>query len=506
MNMTFDELLNELTRRKIRLERHGDSLRLQAPKGSVDNLLRAALTEHKAQLLAGLAQQEPTVPEAVEAGDGHWSDLTFEHFMTGTGPALDEVEGLDRWRQAMRDDNLQSMFEIPHLSPQTPMVRIPDKNGEVMELLSFASYNYLGYATDPQVLQAAKDALDAYGLGASASPVLTGTMGVHKELEEALVDMMGQPGYGVSLFCSGYSTNLGAISAFLNPGQYLVCDRKAHMSILEGGKLAGAKIRFFDHNDAEDLDRVLNTVDPSRNRTLVAVEGIYSVDGDFGRIDEISEVTKRHGAYLLVDEAHSMLLTGEGGRGVCAEQGVLDKVDMLVMTLSKSFGGVGGALYAPEKLAHYINWYARCRMFSTALDPGVCGGLALATRMTSGEDGERRRARLHRNAEYLRNLLSGRVDVGETHSWIIPLRYGSHTKTAYLSNWLRNHGLEVGVVSYPAVPKDSSRLRLFVTSEHTTEQLDRAAEILLRAADEFDFRIDGGRTVDSGELAVGVSG
>ncbi|WP_394827356.1 type I polyketide synthase [Pendulispora albinea] len=456
---------------------------------SPTSVLALSAETHRLLCLGALAQ--PAAPPAPDT-PVHWAQRTFDQFMNRGARDLTEVEDLRSWRTAMQNDGLEAVFERPHLSSPGPSVAVLQADGSTSRCVSFTSYNYLGYANHPHVITGAKDALDTYGLGASSSPVLGGTLGVHGEFERALADYLGQPGYGVSLFSSGYNANLGAISALLNEHQYLVCDRKVHMSVLEGGKLSGAKIRFFAHNDPADLERVLAGIDARRHRVIVAMDGVYSVSGTFGRVAEIAEVTKRWGAYLLVDEAHSMLLTGPNGRGVAAAQGVLDKVDLLVMTMSKSFGGVGGAVYAKEELAHYINWFARCRMFSCALNPGVVGGLAKVPALAASLDGSLRRERLMRNANMLRALLRDHVSIGESESWVIPVYIGSYDKIAYLGDWLRRQGLEVGTVSYPAVAKDSSCLRLFVTSEHTDEQLEFASNVIIGGADEFDYRAERG--------------
>ncbi|WP_394833377.1 aminotransferase class I/II-fold pyridoxal phosphate-dependent enzyme [Pendulispora rubella] len=485
--MTIDELLEELSRRGITLALDGSQWRMRAPHGALTEALKAAIAEHKAQLVAMLPSAAPEATAKDTPASAHWSELTFEQFMTRGVREFAEAEELQRWREAMQKEGLEAMFDRPHLSAPGPSVDVPQSDGSVTRCVSFTSYNYLGFATHPVVIQGAKDALDRYGLGALSSPVLGGTLGVHGELERGIVEFLGQPGYGVSLFPSGYGANTGAISALLNENQYLVCDRKVHMSVLEGGKLSGAKVRFFAHNDARDLERVLAGIDAHRHRVIVAMDGVHSVSGAFGRVDEISEVTKRCGAYLLVDEAHSMLLTGPGGRGVAAAQGVLDRVDLLVMTMSKSFGGIGGAVYARTDLANYINWFARCRMFSCALNPGVVGGLAKVPALAGGPEGEARRKRLMRNAKTLRALLCDHLVIGDAESWVIPVYIGSHEKISHLGDWLRRHGLEVGAVSYPAVPKDASCLRLFVTSEHTDEQFEFAANVLISAAKRFDF-------------------
>lgn len=224
-------------------------------------------------------------------------------------------------------------------------------------------------------------------------------------------------------------------------------------------------------------------------RVLVCAEGIYSGDGDYGKLKDIVQLAKQYGAYTLVDEAHSALLAGEHGRGVCEAQDVLDKVDLYVMTFSKAFGGVGGALLARQAICNYVNWYAKCRMFSCALDPAVTGGMIKVIELAGSEEGRQRRQRLLENANYLSLLLDGKVNLGKSETWIVTVIYGNDKKTMLLSDHLQRQGLDTSILQFPAVPKNEGRIRLFVTSEHTKVQLKRAADILLEAAVRFDFAL-----------------
>lgn len=316
---------------------------------------------------------------------------------------------------------------------------------------------------------------------------MNGTFQIHKLLEERIVDFFGQDGYGVSLFSSGYGANVGVISAFIHKGDHVVLDRSSHASLIDGAVLSQGKISLFRHNDVEFLEKVLKRLDYKNSRILVCCEGVYSTDGDYGDLKAIGEMSKKYGATVLVDEAHSLLVAGENGRGVCEEKGVLDQVDMIIGTFSKSFGGVGGCLYAKKDITNYVNYYARSRMFSCALDPAVTGGLVKALELAAGQDGRRKRKRIIDNTNYLRSKLEGKVDIGSSTSWIIPVIYGDERLTLPLSDYLQREGIDISLMMFPAVPKNRSRIRAFVTSEHTLEQLDKGAEVLLKAADKFGF-------------------
>lgn len=442
-----------------------------------------------------MEDQRPTSPTTSPRypGDPGWeppeyTQLGYELFLFSMSANLEEAERFEEWLNEIDDDG-KFAFEATRELSQGTSIRIERRSGERFELLNFSSYNYLGYANHPEVIEAAKRALDRHGLGAASSPVHGGTFALHKELEEALVQFVGVPGNGVSLFSSGYAVNTGTISACVKRGHYLVLDRSAHMSILEGAQLSRATVLYFRHNDVEHLREVLSGIDEEDARIVVCVEGVYSADGDMAPLRAIVDVAKQHKALVLVDEAHSFLVAGPNGRGVCEAEGVLADVDFLVLTFSKGFGGIGGALIAKKHITRYVNWYARCRMFSCAIDPAVTGGILQALRLGSGEDGQARRKRAVDNANYLRSRLEGHVDIGTSTSWIVPVLLGRDDYAIALVDYLQRQGLEGSIMMFPAVPKNEARIRLFVTSEHTREQLDRCADIVLRAADRFSFRL-----------------
>jgi glycine C-acetyltransferase len=262
------------------------------------------------------------------------------------------------------------------------------------------------------------------------------------------------------------------------------------MSILEGAKLSGGKIKYFRHNDMEHLEEILKEVCDSFTRVLICIEGVYSGDGDFGNISETVRLAKKYGAYTMVDEAHSVLVAGQNGRGVSELQGVLDEVDLYVMTFSKAFGGVGGALLAKKEYCRYINFYARCRMFSCALDPAVTGGMVAALKLASSAEGNVRRRRVIENANYLLSLLKGRVNLGISKSWVVTVIFGNDKNTLDINNFLQQRGLDTSIMQFPAVPKNEARIRMFVTSEHSFAQIEKAAEIIIEAAKQFDFVFD----------------
>lgn len=414
-------------------------------------------------------------------------DYTYDMFIMNMSPEPEEVELFGEWVDTLNERHLYS-FEAVRDGAQRTEVELTRQDGQALQVLNFSSYNYLGFSYHPEVIEAARDAVSRYGLGAASSPVISGTYRVHAELEAAIVAYFGLPDRAVSLFSSGYAVNLGVIQAFIKPGNHVVMDRAAHMSIVDGAKLSGGTVSVFEHNDMADLERVLKDVCDGFTRVLVCIEGVYSGDGDFGKVRDTVRLAKRYGAFTLVDEAHSALIAGETGRGVCEAQGVLDDVDFYVMTFSKAFGGVGGAVYARRAMCRYINWYAKARMFSCALDPAVTGGMARVVALAAGPEGQARRSRLLANAALLRDRLRGKVDLGVSESWVVTVQYGQDRLTLDVSDHLQRHGLDTSLIQFPAAPRNQARIRLFVSSEHTAEQLERAAAIVLDTATRFGFR------------------
>jgi glycine C-acetyltransferase len=415
-------------------------------------------------------------------------DYTYDMFITSVEGEESEIIRFSKWIDAAAKDGVYT-YEAPRLEAQKTEVNARRVDGTPLKLLNFSSYNYLGYGLHPAVIEAAKKALDQYGLGACSSPVQAGTLGIHTELEQKLAEFVGLPDLGVSLFSSGYGVNTGTISALMKRGHHIVIDQACHMSIVEGAQLSRSKVHFFEHNNPDHLETVLKEIGPGAGRTMVCTEGVFSADGDFGALDKILPLAKSYGAMTLLDEAHSFLLCGKHGRGVAEMQGVLDQVDCLVVTFSKALGGVGGALIAKKEIARYVNWFARCRMFSAAIDPAVTAGITKGLELASGSDGDARRARLIDNANLLRAELKDKVEIGRSRSWIVPVIFGSETLSIPLSDWLQRNGLEGSVMSFPAVPMDEARIRLFVTSEHSSEQIGRCADIVIRAGKELGFAL-----------------
>jgi len=341
-----------------------------------------------------------------------------------------------------------------------------------LNVLNLSSYNYLGLSYRPEVIEAAKKALDRYGIGAAGSPVLSGTMDVHLDLERELAQFKNKP--ACLLFPTGYSTNVGLIQGLMRPGDMIVADQNSHASIVDGAILSKADVRFFRHNRPDDLEKKLKV---ASGKKLVAVEGVYSMDGDVCRLPEIVEIAKKYDARIMIDEAHSTFIYGENGRGVAEVYGLEDQIDIHVGTLSKAIGGQGGFVTGSNGLHGYLEAFARSRFFSCALSPVVAAGALEALRLASREPGLR--GRLWANVAHIRRLLREEgIDVGESTSQVIPVMIRDDRRIFEIGHRLQRAGLYLQPIVFPAVAKHRSRFRISVSAAHTHDQLNEGVAIL----------------------------
>ncbi|PSJ61166.1 aminotransferase class I/II-fold pyridoxal phosphate-dependent enzyme [Kumtagia ephedrae] len=341
------------------------------------------------------------------------------------------------------------------------------------ELVNFASYDYLGMNRHPEVLAASKKAIDRYGISASASRLVAGERPIHGELEAKLASF-----YGVEaaiVFVSGYLTNVTAIGTLLGPEDLIIHDEFIHNSALTGAKLSGAHRRFFRHNDAEDLERVLRSVAGRHRRTLVLVEGVYSMDGDVADLRRLIELRARYGFWLMVDDAHALGVIGGTGRGTAEYHGCNPRdVDIWMGTLSKTTASCGGYVAGNEALVTLLKGHAGGFVYSVGLAPALAAAawtsLDLIDREPERVTRMRANGRLFFDLARARGLDTG-VSVGCS---VIPVIVGDSMRAAQLCNDLLEAGINVMPIIHPAVPEGQARLRFFITAEHTPEQIEFA--------------------------------
>jgi glycine C-acetyltransferase len=345
--------------------------------------------------------------------------------------------------------------------------------GKPHSVINLCSYNYLGLANHPEVIAAAQGALRTHGLGACGAPVLSGMTDLHRELERRIADFLGRE--DAMLFNSGFGGALGTISGLLRKSDVAILDNRSHLSLRDGATLSRCRSEKFEHNDAHSLDTALKR--QQGRRQLVVIEGIYSMDGDFGALKELIEVAESHGASTFIDEAHSMLACGSHGRGAAEEFGVEDRISLVYGTFSKAFGALGGFVAGSTETIQYLRFYAHPYVFSCALPPSIVAGILKALEI--GIRQPELRTRLWGNADYFHTQLRGLgIDTGRSTTYIMPLVVGDRARLYQLGHELRQRGLWVAPVDYPAVPVNRVCFRACVTANHTRADLDEALNIL----------------------------
>ncbi len=368
-----------------------------------------------------------------------------------------------------------SFFEQQLLgAPKTATEILSNIDQKRRKIINLTSYNYLGLSTHPEVIQAAKEALDKYGLGSSGAPLLSGTFDIHVEFARRLAEFKQKD--DCLVYSSGFGGNIGTIQGLMRKGDVLILDEKCHKSLVDGGTLAQVKMLTFKHNDMDSLASMLEK--SKDQRTMVAVEGVYSMDGDLPKLPEIVELCDQYRAAIYIDEAHSTLMFGPNGRGVAEHFGLEHKMGVSFGTLSKSFGGVGGFICSNARIIRYLKGYSSPWNFSCAIPPAIVGGLIKALEVATRDSSLR--DKLWDNVAYLkRGLQSLKLDIGETESQVIPIIVGSSGEMLmHLAAEIQKRGLWLQPVDFPAVPAHARRFRISVSSQLTREEMDLTLNII----------------------------
>ena len=344
------------------------------------------------------------------------------------------------------------------------------------EYLNFSSYDYIGLNRHPVVSQAAKAAIDQYGTSVSASRIVSGERVFHRELESALADLY--EAQAALCFVSGHATNVSTIAALMELADLVVHDELAHNSILVGAKLSGATVRPFRHNDMAALEKLLDEERGCYKNALIVVEGLYSMDGDIPDLPHLIELKQRHNAWLMVDEAHALGVLGKHGRGV-HEHFDIDPsdVDIWMGTLSKALAACGGYIAGSHELIELLKFRAAGQVYSVGMSPPVAAAASAALQLLKAEP--ERVARLQANGTlFLEEARAHGLDTVTSRGYaIVPIMVGDIVRAGRMTDRMLARGVNVLPIIYPAVPLKAARLRFFVTSEHTPEQIRTAVRI-----------------------------
>jgi glycine C-acetyltransferase/8-amino-7-oxononanoate synthase len=384
--------------------------------------------------------------------------------------------------------------------PQGPRVVLDGK-----PVLLLCSNNYLGLADHPRVRQAAADAAMRWGVGAGASRLISGTMTIHRRLEERLADF--ERTEACLLFGSGYLANTGVIAALAGEGEVVFSDELNHASIVDGCRMSRAETFVYEHADMEHLAWGLHQAEG--RGALIVTDGVFSMDGDVAPLSEIVELAHRHDARVVVDEAHATGALGPGGRGSVAEAGLEDEVDVIVGTLGKALGSYGAYVCCDASMARYLVNSARTLIFSTAPPPPAVAGALAALELL--EEQPRRVRKLQVNAEALRDALEQQgFDAGPSATQIVPLVVGEAGLAIRVCDQALERGVFAQAIRPPTVPAGTSRLRLAVMASHTKTELRAAARDLAEAARAAGLSVEAGpvrrRVAPVPEPVAGIAG
>lgn len=340
------------------------------------------------------------------------------------------------------------------------------------EMIMVGSNNYLGLLDDPGVMQAAKAAIDRYGVATCGSRFLNGTLDIHVELDDRLAAFMQKE--AALTFSTGFQTNQGIISTLVGPGESVITDKMDHASIIDACRLSRGEVHTFKHNDMSDLQKILSSLGKDKGK-LIVVDGVFSMEGDLSNLPEIINLAQKYNSRVMVDDAHGIGVMGENGRGTVEHFGVEDDVDLVMGTFSKSFASLGGFVAGEKKVISFIKHHARALIFSASITPASVAA-ALATLDIIEKQPERRK-RLWDVTKKMKNGLEGMgYDTGPTETPIIPVFIRDDQRAFMLWKMLRERGIFTNPIIYPAVPPGEALIRTSYSANHSDEELDAVLE------------------------------
>jgi 8-amino-7-oxononanoate synthase len=350
-------------------------------------------------------------------------------------------------------------------SEQDTVVKIGGK-----DVLMFGSNSYLGLTNHPKLKEASKAAIDKYGSGCAGSRFLNGTLDLHIELEQKLANYVGKE--GALVFSTGFQVNLGVISSIPGRHDYIIIDSLDHACIIDGSRLSFARTLKYEHNNMEDLEKLLSRL-PEDKIKLIAIDGVFSMEGDIAKLPEIVMLAKKYRANIMVDDAHGLGVLGPQGRGTAAHFGLTDNVDLIMGTFSKSLAAIGGFIAADNDTINYLKHNARSLIFSASIAPSNAASVIAALDLIQSEP--ERIDKLWANTHYALNLLKqAGFDTGHTETPIIPIMIRDDAKTFQITKMLLEQGIFVNPVVSPAVASTSSLIRFSLMATHEFCQIEEA--------------------------------
>ena len=434
------------------------------------SLVDHAREELAKRFLNRKAQQETTGPQQTQLRPGQqWGHISDNFCRFDKHPGFEKIMVP---QAAAHRLGLENPFFKSHDGVAGATTQIGGRT-----FINFSSYNYLGLSGHPRINKAGKDAIDRYGTSTSASRLVAGERPVQRELEQALAELHDVE--DCLVFVSGHATNVSTIGYLFGPKDLVIHDALIHNSVLEGIKLSGASRRSFVHNDCLSLDTLLSEIRGQFERVLIVVEGLYSMDGDIPDLPRLIEIKTRHKAFLMVDEAHSLGVLGETGRGIAEHFGVKGKaVDIWMGTLSKTLASCGGYIAGTQALIQNLKYSAPGFVYSVGIAPPLAACALEALKVMLAEPERVHRLR-ERGGQFLALARRYGIDTGLSQGFAVtPAILRSSLKAAKTSNQLFEQGINVQPIIYPAVEERAARLRFFVSSTHTEAQLQTTVAAL----------------------------
>ena len=343
-------------------------------------------------------------------------------------------------------------------------------NGQ--KVLMFGSNCYTGLVNDPRIKEAAIEATRKYGTGCAGSPFLNGTLDLHKQLEARIAEYIGKE--DVMIYSSGFEVNLGVVSCLTGREDYILWDEQDHASIIEGRRLSFSQSLKYKHNDMESLEAQLKKCNPDKVK-LIVTDGVFSMEGDVANVPEIVRLAKQYDACVMVDEAHSIGVFGEGGRGICNHFGCVDDVDLIMGTFSKSFASLGGFIATDKEITNYLRHHSRSYIFTASITPASTAAALKAIDLMI-EEPERREHLWELTNYALEGFRNMGCEIGNTSTPIIPLYVRDNFKTFAITRDLLDEGIFVNPVVSPAVAPHDTLIRFSLMATHTKEQVKTALE------------------------------
>lgn len=389
---------------------------------------------------------------------------------------------LERTQKYDLPDRVKAMGVYPYFRPiESEQDTVVCINGK--KVLMFGSNSYMGLTNHPKVKEAAIAAIKKYGTGCAGSPYLNGTLDIHVELENKLAEFVGKE--AAIVYSTGFQSNLGAIPTVTNRNDYIILDDLDHASIIDGARLSFAKTFKYKHNDMAALESILKRCEPDKMK-LIVVDGIFSMEGDIAKLPQIVELAHKYNANVMVDDAHSLGVLGEQGRGCSSHFGLTDQTDIIMATFSKSLASLGGFIAADERTISYIRHQSRSLIFSASMTPASAAAVLASIEILQTEP-ERIKHLWDITNHMNKSLREAGFDLGHTESPILPVLIGNNEKTFMFTKILLEEGLFVNPVVAPAVSEDNTLIRLSLMATHSKEQVDFAIDKLVKVGKQLSI-------------------